>query len=294
MVSTAVAVCIPTRDRPAGLRRALDSVLEQAAEVFVVVADNSSHRSAEELCRQHPMAPTYVHEPRPGVSHVRNLLMETADGMGADVVLFLDDDMVLGQSTVSSFLDAATRYPECVLTGPVTYSSESSAVSGWSPPTRGPHLDGELLDVTGTGNTWIPLQVWRRHGCPLFDPDFGLTGGEDTEFFHRLTAQGAMLRWCVHAESFELVSPDRATQASLAQRYQRAGYVNGRLALRTRGRSRVLALGALRVVVGLALWPAPRVLGSRVSNPRATFHSGIGHLRAAIDRPPGHYGRGMP
>lgn len=291
-----VAVGIPTRDRPAQLREALDAVARQTVlglEVTVVVADNSVARSAKEICENHATSPHYLSELRPGVSHVRNALLEMADELGVDALYFLDDDMVPEPGCLEALLHGTEVWPSTMLTGPVEYAWE--VVDGVPvsteqvPIVREERADGTSLRVTGTGNTLIPLAVWRQFGKPRFDPALGMSGGEDTDFFDRLTANGAQLRWCASARTAESLPQHLGTSKAVAGRYLRAGFANGTIALRRRPRLVVLWEGIGRSVVGAVAMCLPARINP-VANARATFYAGLGRARAALRRPPRHYG----
>lgn len=89
-MSPRIAVVIPTRDRAAVLRRALDSVLGQTAPpAQCLVVDDGSSDGTEALVRQCYPGVTYLKQPPRGVSAARNLGIRHA---AADWVAFLDSD----------------------------------------------------------------------------------------------------------------------------------------------------------------------------------------------------------
>jgi glycosyltransferase involved in cell wall biosynthesis len=102
-MSLPVTVAICTCDRPAGLARALRSLLEQdpaAAEILVV--DNGSNQAATgEVLKEFP-AVRLVREPVRGLDFARNrALLEARQ----EIVLFLDDDAV----AEPGWVEAASR-----------------------------------------------------------------------------------------------------------------------------------------------------------------------------------------
>ena len=56
-----------------------------------------------------------------------------------------------------------------------------------------------------------------------FDPEFGVTGGEDTELFYSLHRNGATMVWCREARVRETVLPERANVAWVLRRSFREG-----------------------------------------------------------------------
>jgi glycosyltransferase involved in cell wall biosynthesis len=104
-----VSVVIPTYQRREGVRAVLDSVLADP-DTFevVVVVDGSTDGTAEELSRREEA------EPRLRVVVTENQGQMMAQQVGAaasrgDVVLFLDDDVVVGPTTVSGHARCHTQ-----------------------------------------------------------------------------------------------------------------------------------------------------------------------------------------
>jgi GT2 family glycosyltransferase len=89
----AVTVCIPTRDRPKELARALASISRSSVPVTQVVVSDDGHDAATEtVCRDAPVEVDYVHGPRRGIGANRNRAIAAAN---AEIVAFIDDDGAL-------------------------------------------------------------------------------------------------------------------------------------------------------------------------------------------------------
>lgn len=69
-----------------------------------------------------------------------------------------------------------------------------------------------------------------------FDPAFGLTGGEDVDFFGKQISVGRVFVWCNEAEVYETVPPERWRIAFHMEKFFRIGTINGKQ-LRKRGLS---------------------------------------------------------
>ena len=102
--TTCVAVCIATYRRPDGLRRLLHA-LEQLEfrvsalpSVYVVVVDNDPSVGAGfQVCNEiHDFRWKLqaLREQRKGISFARNTAMHRALELGADAIVFIDDDEV--------------------------------------------------------------------------------------------------------------------------------------------------------------------------------------------------------
>lgn len=94
-------------------------------------------------------------------------------------------------------------------------SSTVSAVIGpltsWSS-----NSSGTRVEFGGTGNALVKASAVR--GKLAFDPRYGLSGGEDTDFFYRMWRSGALMVWCQEALLTECVSEERLTIRWLLRR----------------------------------------------------------------------------
>jgi GT2 family glycosyltransferase len=96
-----VAVCICTRDRPKELAETLGSIARSSKPVHrVIVSDDGQDRRTQEICAEAPIEVRHVAGPRRGLGANRN---HALTHVAEDVVLFLDDDCLLG----AGFLDSA-------------------------------------------------------------------------------------------------------------------------------------------------------------------------------------------
>jgi succinoglycan biosynthesis protein ExoM len=78
--------------------------------------------------------------------------------------------------------------------------------------------------VLGAGNVLLRRAIVADQAM-MFDPNFGRTGSEDTDFFRRLHAKGRRIIACRSAIVKEIVPLSRLTTSSLARRYRRNGQV---------------------------------------------------------------------
>jgi len=92
-----ITAAICTRNRPAQLTRALESLLGQAtAPSEILVVDNApTDDSTATLVAERFPGVRYLHEPVPGLDFARNCALKAATG---DIVAFLDDDAVADRS----------------------------------------------------------------------------------------------------------------------------------------------------------------------------------------------------
>ena len=212
-LSIPVTVAVCTFQRPAGLARALGSLLSQqpaAAEILVV--DNGPGGVAGEQVQREFPGVRVVREPVPGLDFARNRALAEATN---DIVLFLDDDAVAGDAWVDNASRALREDPHVgASTGrvePLTLESKGQqlfeANGGFSRGTTRIRLPGDA--VKPLHGHRAPLIAWAvsvGSGCGLgvrraaalevggFDQalDLGpaLPGGGDHDMLWRLLQAG--------------------------------------------------------------------------------------------------------
>lgn len=229
-----VSVCICTFKR-SSIRYTLESILAQQlprnVEIEIVVVDNDPECAGksyvEKALQGKSITYTYLSEPVPNIAHARNAAIEKARG---DWIALIDDDETADPDWISRLVDCATNHKADVVMGLV----EPQFINGtpdWiiqgrffqrSLPPNGTSIrDGR------TGNALIAGSI-IRNGM-RFDPDFGRTGGEDTDFFERILASGRRMVSCPEAIVREIVPKERASMNYLFMKSWRAGGLTTRL-----------------------------------------------------------------
>lgn len=234
----AVTVVICTFRRPALLREALASVLAQGLDAAwsldVVVVDNSPERSARavvaEMAAGAPVPVRYVHEPHSNIALARNAGLAHAQG---GYVAFLDDDEVAADGWLAALLAMAQAENATLVFGPVRPRFPDGRAPAFDPDGRlygtglnvpdgrvdglyGEYGHARQLGQVGSGNVLI-----RRDGIATgvaFDPSFGRSGGEDSEYFRRLVRAGAICAYASTAVAYDRVPAERMTLAFACHR----------------------------------------------------------------------------
>jgi glycosyltransferase involved in cell wall biosynthesis len=221
-----ITVCICTFKRPAVLLRSLGQLGKQATggefSYSIVVADNDAGESAREAVTEFAATAEvevlYCVEPRQNIALVRNKALSYAEG---DFVAFIDDDEVPGEDWLLQLFNACRRFSSDGILGPVNPYFDS-APPDWVK--KGKFFDRPALP-TGyklswpecrTGNVLLRSSVLDAAEEP-FRAQFG-TGGEDVDFFHRMTDRGFRFVWCSEAAVNELVPPFRCRRSFLIKR----------------------------------------------------------------------------
>ena len=235
-VQDRISVCICTFRRPALLDRLLRALeqqtLDAAFRLDVVVVDNDADRSAEptvSACQRRGILDIhYDCEPEQNISLTRNRAVRNASG---NLIAFIDDDEAPVSGWVAALHRTLTAHAADGVLGPV--------IAEFAPGTpewiqRGPFFHRRRL-ATGTpiaardartGNLLLRRSVFAE-GDVWFDPAFGRTGGEDSDFFWRQSRTGRRFVWCDEAAAYEVVPPERCTASYHVKRYLRSGTLDG-------------------------------------------------------------------
>ncbi len=230
-----VDVCVCTYRRPylAETLRSL-SALERPSNVQarIIVADNDTAPSAQELTASlAPILPfelTYIHCPASNISLARNACLDAADG---DFVAFVDDDSTVTAGWMAALMQIAETTGADAVLGPVR-SIYAATAPGWM--RRGDFHSTNPVWVDGQIRTGYSGNVLLRRASPhvegrRFNLSLGRTGGEDTEYFSQLHADGGRIAYAEDALVLEPVPEERARLQWLVKRRFRSGQTHGRL-----------------------------------------------------------------
>jgi len=222
--------------RRASLDEALLSLAALAvpdgATLRIIVADNDKIASARE--RVDVLRPTipheiaYVHCPASNISIARNACLDNATG---DFLAFIDDDEDASEAWLVELLAAARKTKADAVLGPVR-SVYSATAPNWM--REGDFHSTLPVWVGGEIRTGYTCNVLLRLGSPhtagrRFNLALGRTGGEDTEFFSHMHADGGRIAFAPEAYVYEPVTESRAGLSWLAKRRFRFGQTHGRL-----------------------------------------------------------------
>ena len=297
-----VDVCICTLQRP-GLRDTLASIAAQVlpanVQVRVIVADNDDSPSARELADETAAAfgldLTYLHAPARNISVARNACLRAAS---ADWLAFIDDDEMATPGWIAQLTATASLTGADVVLGPVRAIYPRGA-SRWIRKgdfhsTRPTAAHGRI--VSGYTCNALIRRDSRAFRNQWFRPDLGRSGGEDTEFFHRLVRAGAAIVFSPNAIVEEVVTPPRANLTWLARRRFRSGQTHAELLMSdepdydARIRHAALASAKMSASFAAALFTGPGSVHSRAWFLRGLLHAGV-VLRLAGKRSIALYGQ---
>ena len=258
-----VTVCIPTFKRPKSLKRLLDAIvaLRTDAKLSVLVADNDAEFHAGfDLARA--MAPGYrwpldaVIARRRGIAQVRNTLIEHALPARPQFIAMIDDDEWPSAEWIDQFVSAAYATGADVLQGSILFGRRGGG-DGHADIRRPSGLIGMLQ---GTGNLLIRRQVLEEMAAPWFDPEFGLSGGEDQEFFVRLMRAGKIFAWSDEAIAHGEIPDTRANLGWLLKRAYSVGNSDMRVLIKHRPGAGTVARELAKIGAALLLSPPAAVI----------------------------------
>ena len=290
---TSVDICVATYKRPAWLGQLLDDLAAQEMPVGstlrVVVVDNDPERAAEPVARGFEstrVALLYLTQPVKNIALTRNVAL---DHCKAEWVAFVDDDERVPRSWICTLMACQQRFDADVVFGPV----EGQFPEGAPDWVRQGRFFASPKQATGSLMPWGATNNALLRGSLVysgarFDARFGLTGGEDTHFFHGLARAGKRLVWCSEAGVTERVPANRTTLRWLLSRHFRGGQCFADIVSRPPGglalAGWVLQRGAYALTAAaLAVLSLPLTRGRAVRG-AAKMATNIGQLSTIFSR----------
>lgn len=286
-----VDVLVLTYKRPGLLANTLDSLARQRLpaghRMNVLVIDNDAGHSAHATVVRFQAVignVRYVCETEANVAKARNRALSEAR---ARYAAFIDDDEVASPEWLATLLHARDQYRADVVLGPVMpllpAQTPRWVIAGrfFDRPRR---VTGTRVEpgAGGTGNVLLDLHAVSRARVQ-FDVSYGISGGEDTDFFQRLAAAGLSAVWCDEAEAHEHVQPHRVRIGWLVRRAFAGGHSYARIFDRLHGSwwhaSRALKYSCVSAVF-LLLVPA-------------SVFGGMGGIARTLCRSARHWGRSV-
>ncbi len=217
------------------LRRLLDTVVllkrPENVSLQVVLIENGPLEYCGAVVRDYRdrLDISAFRQEKTGLVHARNMAVEKGLETGGDWIGFIDDDERMDPMWLEAMLWVMQAYPEArAFAGPVDVIPGEGATR-WFAPQKNPNCQtGEVVWSTGAGNILFHRDIYAVSGY-RFDPDFNMSGGEDTELFWRLRRDGGKIRWVNEARCEEDALPERAGFRGRFRRtvrvFQNIGYI---------------------------------------------------------------------
>ena len=228
-----IIIATITRNRPkmlANLYRSLAKIdiPANAGIKFLVVENNDVstsdgwlHDISEEV-KPHPVQ--YFLETDIGISYARNRALDYGEQEGADFLVFVDDDELVEPDWLTKLLDEQQRMNLDIVGSPVLPTPLEPKLTLWqrfiwsgverhsarAESRARKHWEQNRADVIkiATGSWMGRLDFFRKTGL-RFDPQLGLTGGEDWNLWRQARKLGAATGWAPDAIVYETVPCSR-------------------------------------------------------------------------------------
>jgi glycosyltransferase involved in cell wall biosynthesis len=236
MVADRISVCVCTFRRAALLERLLAVLAVQLTNgtfsYDVVVVDNDRDHSSEEVvrraARESAIPISYDCETERNISLTRNRAIRNA---GGNLIAFIDDDELPAEDWLLHLHRTMKAHTADGVLAPVLPEFPAEAPD-WLRKgrlfDRRRHPTGTRITAEDarTGNVLLDRSLFAA-GHGWFDPAFGRTGGEDSDFFARQFERGSVFVWCDEAVVYETVPPERWKESFHVKRLWRAGTIDG-------------------------------------------------------------------
>jgi succinoglycan biosynthesis protein ExoM len=200
--------------------------------VKIVVVDNDIKQSAEQVVlmwrERSSFDVLYVCEPEQNIALARNCAIRHS---GTELIAFVDDDEQVTPNWLLCLYSCIKKFDCDGVLGPVLphYSDDAPY---WLK--KGNFFDRKRMSTGAviserdgrTGNALLKTSLFANAKV-AFDPIYGRTGGEDSNFFRRQMELGKRFVWCDEAVVCETVPRERWLPSFHLRKFFRIGTNNG-------------------------------------------------------------------
>ncbi len=220
-----VAVC--TYKRPNMLLTFLHACAKlqpvNGLSLALLVIDNDPNELArvavEAVRARFPMPIHYRAEPERGIAHARNRVLAEACSLNASYLALIDDDEVMKPDWLRELHRILQESGADAVGAPAYWNLPASAPAWQHALPSSPQHESLYRNrkkkskpwlYPSTNNVLMKAAIYRDLGM-RFDVRFGMTGGEDTDFFARAKKAGARYAFTTTAAVLEHVPRSRLT-----------------------------------------------------------------------------------
>lgn len=292
---TLISVCIATYNRQKLLKNLLNSLLIQKNDgsfnYEIIIVDNNSEGNAKSVVSEFndnsEIIIKYFIQPVKNISLARNTALENASG---ELIAFIDDDETADENWLNNLYKCLTRYNADGVFGYVVPRFEEGVSNKYK--RRGYYFSemgesGSNARFFFTTNVLFKYELIKNYKVK-FNPDFGITGGEDAEFFGRLKKEGAKFVNCKEAVSYEFIGKERTTMRFFLRRNIRGGQTYARNFVKDANIFQKVKLSMkalLKLLIGIILFiPGLITLSAKIKS-ITLLGSGIGEILGFIGKP---------
>ncbi len=225
-----------TCSRPGMLERVLHKIktmnLPEGINIELLIIDNDKELPArgvvEKLQKDFPIKINYYLEETRGIAVARNRLLREAINMQASHVALFDDDGLIEADWLINHIKYYRIYQNAyVISGP-QYTWFDGEFPGFITRNNIFKCDtskekGEIIDSCATNNVFFPVEI-IKHSNIWFDEKYGFMGGEDGDFFSRMTQNGYTIVFNPESIVKEVTDKTRANISWILSRSYFNGY----------------------------------------------------------------------
>ena len=210
---------------------------------LLIVNNNCSDATDEVISRYKADLPIRrLFEPKQGLSHARNHALEAAKG---ELLLWTDDDVLVDNQWLTTYVKAAKTYPEAVFFGGRISPLFSVAPPRWLTTNQSIFYGAYALKEPGKNifiakpDDDIPIGAnmafcKRAFTDFRFDPNLGRCGknfisGEEAQLFRKLLNNGYFGIWVDTAQVWHHIPPARLTRRYIWNYYRGYGESQARM-----------------------------------------------------------------
>jgi glycosyltransferase involved in cell wall biosynthesis len=199
------------------LQRCLDSLFSQELpldwEIDIVVVDNDPTAGLQErfpeMSKGSPVQVHYFAEPQTGIPYARNTACRESLRLGADWILFVDDDEEVEPGWLMAYRRASELLTADVYAGPARYLFPDGHAEWLANKGLWNFSYGEVLRRAATGNVMFSSKLLQPPFVLRFDTRLDFSGGSDVDFFLTAQHKGAVIRFVKDAVISERVAENR-------------------------------------------------------------------------------------
>lgn len=227
-----ISICVCTYKRPLYLDYLINKfqrLIINELEVSMTIVDNDKDETAKHIVDKYSSKSNipinYIVEPNKNIALARNKAIQNSKG---SLIAFLDDDEFPVDTWLIELYTTFCKYKVNGVLGPVEpfFTEETPEWLKRSDLCKRPSFNtGTFLlpHQCRTGNVLLQKSIFSEQEN-FFDPKFGLIGGEDTDFFKRMTKKGYKFVWSNEAIAYEHIPLNRQSRTYYIKRAFLRGY----------------------------------------------------------------------
>ena len=205
-----IAVC--TYKRHESLVRCLESIQKMitpdTVTVEIAVIDNEPSAIIADICQQKNI--TYIAEPRRGLVFARNKILEFARSHKPDYLGIIDDDETVSENWLSDMLAGFEKTNADAVAGIIDIQLEKTMPAYLKYAYQFKKVTNyKSVKTLPMGNVMLGKNILQTD--MWFDKKFNFTGGEDVNFFNRISQAGFKLYKIPNAQVTEYLMPEKAS-----------------------------------------------------------------------------------